>query len=438
MIFAKKTMIKKINILLAILAIFSCSLLKAGEILTSRTSSVTLEIPQEQESFSFAIVGDRTSGKDSGLLILDSAVKEINLVSPDLVITMGDYIQGYGGEEQWLSEAQVYRDTISRLEMPWFPVAGNHEVYWRGSSKPQNEHEETYEKFFGPLWYAFEHKNSWFIVLFSDEGDQENFAGKNFSSPKSQLMSPAQTEFLKDTLKKAKNADHIFVFIHHPRWLGQSGIYNYGEDWDRVHEILKAAGNVTACFASHLHQMRFDGTRDGIEYYSLACVGANIPDEKIDLSKGYLHEYTLVSIKGGEYHIAAVPVETVFDPKTEYMSNILKEKSSWVIRTEEQRELSYPIDIPTFSERYPAKLRIGIRDGADNNGDRGVVYQLCKEDGRLVASGLLTSEGTEWVEYEVKPSEHFEFKLIDEDTSFEGKYPGNAGDITIELIVKIR
>ena len=430
-------MTRLLKILILTLVLFPGSLLAESGIITSRQSTVKLEVPAEENIFSFAIFGDRTSGKISGLDILRKAVKEANQLSPDLVMTMGDYIQGYGGVEQWLSQAQEYKDIIGELNMPWFPNAGNHEVYWRGATKPTKEHENTYEKFFGPLWYAFEHKNCWFIVLFSDEGNQETDS-KNFSSAKSQLMSKEQTAFLVETLQKAKNASQVFVFIHHPRWLGQTNIFNYGDDWDRIHEILKSAGNVKACFASHLHKLHFDGKKDGIDYYSLACIGANIPDERVEPSKGYLHEITVITVNRSDYNIAAIPVGSILDPKTEYLTTTLKESASWVINSEERRTITYPIDIPGYSPEYSGTLRIGVHDGADNNGDRGVNYQLSKPDGRIIGDGLLKSESTEWIEYEIEPSDKLEFKLIDNDTSFEGKYPGNSGNIVIELKIRIR
>ncbi|MEZ6164979.1 MAG: hypothetical protein R3B67_11140 [Phycisphaerales bacterium] len=45
--------------------------------------------------------------------------------------------------------------------------------------------------------------------------------------------------------------------------------------------MLVEAGNVAAVFAGHIHYMRYDGKRDGIEYVSLTTGGhqrETVPD----------------------------------------------------------------------------------------------------------------------------------------------------------------
>ncbi len=239
----------------------------AARFVTTRKSDIVLPLPQEKDAFVFAVFGDRTGGPASGVAVLADAVRDVNLVEPDLVMTVGDLIQGYNTTETWLKQCSEYKGIMSQLRCPWFPVSGNHDIYWRGPGKPEGEHEANYEANFGPLWYAFEHKNAWFIALYSDEGDPATGV-KDFGKAESQKMSPEQFEFLKSTLERAKGADHVFIFLHHPRWL-KGG---YGDDWDRVHAMLKSAGNVTAVFAGHIHRMRYD-PKDGIEYVTLATVG---------------------------------------------------------------------------------------------------------------------------------------------------------------------
>ena len=106
--------------------------------------------------------------------MLEQAVVDTNLLDPDLVMTVGDLIQGYNDTPEWLQQMSEYKDIMNRLKMKWFPVAGNHDVYWRGVGKaPEGQHESNYEKHFGPLWYTFQHKNAGFVVLYSDEGDSK-------------------------------------------------------------------------------------------------------------------------------------------------------------------------------------------------------------------------------------------------------------------------
>jgi len=276
--------------------------------LTSRVSPVDLPLPEEQDAFFFVVFGDRTGGPAEGIRVLEEAVGEVNLLEPDLVMTVGDLVEGYNQTPEWMAQMREYKGVMDGLSMPWFPVAGNHDVYWRGPDRPEGEHEADYEAHFGPLWYAFRHKTAWFVALYSDEGDPAT-GEKSFNKPAAQRMSDAQIAFLAETLERARGADHVFLFLHHPRWLGG----NYGDDWGRVHALLAAAGNVTAVFAGHIHRMRYDGVRDGIEYFTLATVGGGQPGDMP--AAGYLHQYEIVTVRKDGIAVASLPVGTVADPR---------------------------------------------------------------------------------------------------------------------------
>ncbi|QDV21818.1 LamG-like jellyroll fold domain-containing protein [Aureliella helgolandensis] len=297
----------------------------ASTVMTTRTDAQVIPPLKAEDVFHFIVYGDRTGGVPAGLKVLEQAVEDSNLLDPDLVMTVGDLIQGYNQEPEWLEQMAEYQEIMNRLKMRWFPVAGNHDVYWRGQgAAPAGQHEANYEKHFGPLWYSFSHKNAGFIVLFSDEGDAATNR-KGFSEAALQMMSDAQLEFLDKALKELSGQDHVFVFLHHPRWIG--GGYT-GSNWNLVHQKLVAAGNVSAVFAGHIHHMRYDGPTDGIEYYTLATTGGNLSGDIPDA--GYLHHLNMVTVRQDRISVSALPIGAVIDPRDftpEFLAEVAQARS---------------------------------------------------------------------------------------------------------------
>ncbi|MCB9914596.1 MAG: metallophosphoesterase [Planctomycetes bacterium] len=257
-------------------------------------SAVALRAPADVDAFSFVVFGDRTGGPDSGLAILGDAVEMANRLGPDFTMTVGDLVDGYNEDADWLRQMREYKAVMQGLEAPWFPVCGNHDVYAR--PKKPGEHMPLYKQHFGPLYYSFDYKWGHFVALFTDESLEFHEPEKN------QNFGEEQLAWLAEDLAQTR-AEQIFVFQHHPRW-------NYpGTNWPRVHELFVQDGRPVTVFAGHTHQYRDDGVVDGVHYLTLGRTGAS--GDTFDTSAS-LHHINHVHVRRDRVVMAMLPVGSIY------------------------------------------------------------------------------------------------------------------------------
>jgi hypothetical protein len=260
-------------------------------------SEQQLYAPDDRDSFDLMIFGDRTGGPREGIEVLKQAVQMANDLDVDLVTTVGDLIEGYNQPDQWRIQMREYKDVVKDLRMPWYPCAGNHDVYARPDRARGNM--DLYTKHFGPLYYSFDYKWAHFIVLFSDEA-------LSFREPaKNQNFSPQQMQWLGNDLA-ATEAAQIFVFLHHPRWTKR---YT-GCNWDDIHRMFVSDGRPITVFGGHIHTYRSDGWIDNVHYYTLATTGGHLG--RLQQSAA-LHHVNFVRVRPEGTTVAVLPVGSVIN-----------------------------------------------------------------------------------------------------------------------------
>lgn len=261
-------------------------------------TQVALAVPAPAEGFSVAILADRTTGSDSGLAVLERAVAEINLLKPDLVLHIGDFVPGYIRDmNQWEQDIQRVKAILAHLEAPLFPLAGNHDVI-TGTGDPKDRRgEELYRRYFGPLYYSFDYRGTHFICLYTEETlESEPRFGK------------AQLDWLAKDLAGNK-AGRIFVFLHKPVW----EYPNAG--WDAVHALLRQHP-VGAVIAGHFHHYYKSESKDGIQYYVLGVTGARTFSPEL---AGGLEHYCMLHIGPDGFRLALVKPGSVL--ADDYITN---------------------------------------------------------------------------------------------------------------------
>ncbi len=127
----------------------------------------------EEDGFSFAFLTDihlqPELGAEAGF---QWAIREVNKLHPDFVITGGDLVmdvlnQSYGRSDSLYNS---YIELSGKFEMPVYNTTGNHENYgWQRNEEGIEQHPEygkgMFEQRIGPRYYSFDHKGWHFIIL---------------------------------------------------------------------------------------------------------------------------------------------------------------------------------------------------------------------------------------------------------------------------------
>lgn len=199
---------------------------------------------QQAGDFQFAIVSDRTGSHRAN--VFTQAVAKLNLLQPEFVITVGDLIEGTKDKEQLQSQWREFDALANRLSMPFFYVAGNHDVGNKESSK-------FWEAKLGRRYYHFLYRNVLFLVLNTD--DLSAAIGKE------------QFAWAEQILKANPAVRWTMVFLHRPLWNIDNPAKN---GWGDVEKAL--AGRAYTVFAGHVHHFQ-KFVRQGRNYYQLATTG---------------------------------------------------------------------------------------------------------------------------------------------------------------------
>ena len=239
----------------------------------------------QEVTYRFAILGDRTGSHQPG--VFPQAVEEVNRLNPDIVLTVGDYIEGYTADTTTLNkEWDEFMEIIGKLSAPYHLVPGNHDITF-------DEMEPLYRRRVGQPYYSFDFKNTHFVML--DVSRIERVAD----------FPEEQKAWLMNDLRANKDKENIFVFLHKPLW------FNAIEDKtpDPMHQIFKDYG-VDAVFSGHYHHY-FTGDVDGIRYICVGSSGGAMDMEARDI--GFFYHYLWCTVKGDKLDVALIELGSVLD-----------------------------------------------------------------------------------------------------------------------------
>lgn len=236
----------------------------------------------EEAVFRMAILSDRTGSHTPG--IYPRIIEEINLLNPDIVVTVGDQIEGYGEDyERSAAEWDSVLALLDAVEAPLYLIAGNHDI-WDDTSEGMYTEKTGFEPY-----YSFDYENTHFVILdVSRIEDSRDFPDE-------------QKAWLVDDLERHRDAENIFVFYHKPLW--EQNLPRGASD--PMHDIFVAHG-VDAVFNGHYHTY-FAGDYDGIQYTTIGSSGGGIdtgaPQPEL---RGNFFQFAWVTVTSPGHELAVV------------------------------------------------------------------------------------------------------------------------------------
>ncbi len=253
----------------------------------------SLEFNNSPDNFHFAIVADRTSGMRPG--VFEDAVKKLNLMQPQFVMSIGDFIPGAKTDPVKINaEWDDFEKIIKPLQMPFFFIPGNHDMY--------NETMlQIWQKRLGRTYYHFVYRDVLFLCLNSE---QPMYIPGGISDE--------QIDYFRQVLKKYPNPRHTLIFIHKPLWLGTQhkdwiGKAHPEERWAIFEKLL--GDRPYTVFSGHKHYY-IKEVRNNRNYYTLSTTGAGIrqaPEHTV------FDHIVWVTIKNKTPIIANLFLEGIFD-----------------------------------------------------------------------------------------------------------------------------
>jgi predicted phosphodiesterase len=302
-------------------------------------------------TFQIAIVSDRTGGHRAR--VFERAIEQVNLLQPDLVMSVGDLIEGYTTDKARLAaEWREFQGYVHRLKMPFFYVPGNHDI-----ANPTQA--DVWKEKFGPAYYHFTYGGCLFVVLSSEDLP---FAAKGHAR-----IGPDQHKWLEKALGHYRDVRHTFVFVHKPMWILPDAESN---GFPEVEKLL--AGRKYTVFAGHVHRYQ-KFVRQGMNYYMLATTGGVSRMRGVD--HGEFDHITWVTMKEDGPVIANLTLD-----------GILREDLSPIPADEEgvknfHRKPTFPLDVAVLLDDSPLS-------GAEVS-----FHGVGKEPGQPRADGVTDKEG---------------------------------------------
>ena len=249
-----------------------------------------LRFQNDPDNFQFAVIGDRSGGNRPG--VFPAAVDLLNLLRPEFVMSVGDFIEGYveGEDEAEVLKSQWAEvdELLEPLYMPLFFVTGNHDVNFDPSEKA------WFDRAGAKRGYShFVYKDVLFLMLSTEDPpkkDVEEELDEKYHAIKTGELkdteeilktiaeleewagqvniSDAQVDYFTKVLADHSKVRWTIAFMHTPCW-EQKDLRNF----EKIEALL--ADRPYTVFAGHTHTYKYT-RRKGRDYITMGMTGAGV------------------------------------------------------------------------------------------------------------------------------------------------------------------
>ena len=232
--------------------------------------------------FTFALFSDLTGGERPG--VFDVAVEQLRLLRPELILSVGDLIEGGTTDRAQLArEWAHFESRAQRTHAPVFRAGGNHDlsnpVMW-----------ETWDERYGRRHYHFVYRNVLFLVLDTEDNSREfqwhvdairneaieRVEGEGWGvlaetdygkleERRTGRISAQQAAYFTEVIARYPDVAHTFVVLHKPAWERPGE-----EHFARIEAAL--ADRPYTVFYGHEHDYQHE-LRNGRDYIGLGTTG---------------------------------------------------------------------------------------------------------------------------------------------------------------------
>jgi predicted phosphodiesterase len=270
------------------------------------------------DQFTFAVFSDLTGGERER--VFEIAVAQLNLLRPELIVNVGDLIEGGTDDRLELaSQWESFDERAARARAPIFYVGGNHDLTGEVL-------QSVWDGRYGRRYYHFRYRDVLYLVLDTEDNTPERmreikaardealrivaadgmqaFANTEYATLPEQTagnIGPVQADFFRQVLAENADVRWTFLFFHKAPW-ERDGEQHFAS-------IERAMANRPyTVFHGHVHAFIYQ-QRHGRDYIQLATTGGiQFPERSSSMD-----HVTLVTVTGDSVDIAHLRMDGILD-----------------------------------------------------------------------------------------------------------------------------